>query len=118
MTGEDDAPEIDYRFTLANERTFLAWQRTSLGLLAAAVAVIQFVPQFGIPGARHGLGLVLGVLATLTAGMGWLRWRQVDRAMQDGKPLPRHPTPAYLAVGLIAIGLLSVVVVIAKAVSG
>lgn len=118
MTGEDEAPEVDYRFTLANERTFLAWQRTALGLLAAAVAVIQFVPQFGIPGARHALGLVLAVLATLTAGMGWLRWQQVDRAMRDGKPLPRHPTPAYLAVGLIAIGLLSVGLVIVKVATG
>src|SRR3984893_15268857 len=33
--------EPDYRFTLANERTFLAWQRTALGLLAAAVAVVS-----------------------------------------------------------------------------
>ncbi|MGA9680044.1 MAG: DUF202 domain-containing protein, partial [Mycobacterium sp.] len=41
--GSDSPAEIepDYRFTLANERTFLAWQRTSLGLLAAAVALVQ-----------------------------------------------------------------------------
>lgn len=118
MTADDEGPEIDYRFTLANERTFLAWQRTALGLLAAAVAVIQFVPQFGIPGARHALALVLGALATLTASMGWLRWQQVDKAMREDKPLPRHPTPAYLAVGLIAIGLLSVGLVIATVASG
>jgi uncharacterized membrane protein YidH (DUF202 family) len=37
--------EPDYRFTLANERTFLAWQRTALGLLAAAVAVVHLVPE-------------------------------------------------------------------------
>ncbi len=44
--ANDTAPDLepDYRFTLANERTFLAWQRTALGLLAAAVAVVQFVP--------------------------------------------------------------------------
>jgi len=118
MAGEDDAPEVDYRFTLANERTFLAWQRTALGLLAAAVAVIQFVPQFGIPGARHLLGLMLGLLATLTAAIGLWRWRQVDRAMRDGRPLPRHPTPAYLAAGLIVIGLLATALVIAGLVSG
>ena len=33
--GEGEEP--DYRFSLANERTFLAWIRTSLGLVAAAV---------------------------------------------------------------------------------
>ena len=33
--------EPDYRFTLANERTFLAWIRTSLGLMAVGLAVAQ-----------------------------------------------------------------------------
>jgi putative membrane protein len=107
--------EPDYRFTLANERTFLAWQRTALGLLAAAVAVVQFVPELTVPGARHVLGVILAVLATLTAGMGLLRWKQVDRAIRSDIPLPRHPTPAYLAIGLILIGLLVVGLVIGKA---
>ena len=45
--GADSAveQELDYRFTLANERTFLAWQRTALGLRAAAVALVQLVPE-------------------------------------------------------------------------
>jgi putative membrane protein len=109
-----DDCEPDYRFTLANERTFLAWQRTALGLLAAAVAVVQLVPELTIPGARQALGLLLAVLATLTSAMGLLRWEQAERAIRRGGPLPRHPTPAYLAVlGMIAIGL-----VIGKAVTG
>ncbi|HET9565265.1 MAG TPA: DUF202 domain-containing protein [Mycobacterium sp.] len=121
-TGElanDTASDLepDYRFTLANERTFLAWQRTALGLLAAAVAVVQFVPELTVPGARHVLGVFLAVLATLTAGMGLLRWRQVDRAIRSDMPLPRHPTPAYLGIGLIVIGLIVLGLVIAKAVT-
>ncbi|MHC9296415.1 YidH family protein [Mycobacterium sp. LTG2003] len=117
QTPEPDE-EPDYRFTLANERTFLAWQRTSLGLLAAAVAVIQFVPDLGLPGARHILGLVLTMLATATAGVGLWRWRQVDRAMRAGTSLPRHPTPGYLAVGLCVIGLLVLVGAVVKLVTG
>src|ERR1043165_2701247 len=39
-----EGQDPDYRFTLANERTFLAWIRTSLALLAAAVALVQLVP--------------------------------------------------------------------------
>ncbi|CAN5509206.1 hypothetical protein BH11ACT7_BH11ACT7_38830 [soil metagenome] len=70
------------------------------------MAVIQFVSEAAFPGARHILGAVLAVLATLTAGIGLWRWRQVDRAMRRGTALPRHPTPAYLAVGLAVIGLL------------
>ncbi|MCV7286490.1 DUF202 domain-containing protein [Mycolicibacterium wolinskyi] len=111
----DDEP--DYRFTLANERTFLAWQRTSLGLLAAAVAVIQFVPDLGLPGARHILGLVLTMLATATAAVGLWRWRQVDRAMRAGTALPRHPTPSYLAVGLCVIGLLVLIAAVVRLVT-
>ena len=116
----DSAPEVepDYRFTLANERTFLAWQRTALGLLAAAVAVVQLVPELSIAGARHVLGIILALLAILTAGMGILRWAQVDRAMRRDLPLPRHPTPVYLGIGLILIGLLAVGLIVVKAVAG
>ncbi len=116
----DSAPEVepDYRFTLANERTFLAWQRTALGLLAAAVAVVQLVPELSIAGARHVLGIILALLAILTAGMGILRWQQVDRAMRRDLPLPRHPTPVYLGIGLMVIGLLTLGLVVVKAVAG
>ncbi len=118
--GSDSPAEVepDYRFTLANERTFLAWQRTALGLLAAAVALVQLVPELTVPGARRALGVGLAVLATLTSGMGLLRWQQADRAMRRGEPLPRHPTPAYLAVGLSLVALIALGLVIAKAVMG
>lgn len=114
----DTEHEIDYRFTMANERTFLSWQRTALGLLAAAVALVQLVPELAIPGARRLLGMGLATLAILTSGMGLLRWQQADRAMRRGDPLPRHPSPAYLAFGLTLVGLIALGLVILKAVSG
>ena len=100
--------EPDYRFTLANERTFLAWQRTSLGLLAASVAVVQFMPEMTLPGIRQILGLTVGVMAILTAVAGLHRWVQVDRAMRRGEPLPRAAAPTYLTVGLAMMGLVTV----------
>ncbi|MDT5106528.1 MAG: putative rane protein [Mycobacterium sp.] len=120
-TNERDSArefEPDYRFTLANERTFLAWERTALGLLAAAVAVVQLVPELPIPGSRHVLGVLLAVLATLTAGVGLRRWEQIDHAIRSGMPLPRHPMAVYLAVGLIVVGLLTLGLVISKAITG
>jgi putative membrane protein len=125
MTSADDSgpdsdaaeAEPDYRFTLANERTFLAWERTSLGLLAAAVAIVQFVPEFGIPGARHVVGAFLTILAMLSAGSGLHRWRQVDSAMRRGLPLPRQRAPVVLGLGLVLLGVLVLVVVVVKAVS-
>lgn len=113
-----DECEPDYRFTMANERTFLAWQRTALGLLAASVALVQLVPELTIPGARRLLGIGLAVLAILTSGMGLLRWQQADHAMRRGDPLPRHPSPVYLAVGLSLVGLVALGLVVLKAVSG
>jgi putative membrane protein len=72
--AEADEQEPDYRFTLANERTFLAWIRTAFALIAGGVAVVQLVPAFGVPGVRHGLVLVLttggGVPAVMRSGTG------------------------------------------------
>ena len=110
--------EPDYRFTLANERTFLAWQRTALGLLAAAVAIVQLVPALAVPHARQLLGALLAVLAILTSGMGMLRWEQTDCAIRHGNPLPSRPTPAYLAAGLVLVGIITLGLVIAKAAIG
>jgi putative membrane protein len=110
--------EPDYRFTLANERTFLAWQRTALGLLAAAVALLQFVPGPAVHGMQYILSGVLGVLAILSAGAGLLRWRQVDRAIRRTERLPHNRTPALLASGLVVLGLVASVLVVAKAVNG
>ena len=114
----DGPVEPDYRFTLANERTFLAWQRTSLGLLAAAVAAVQFMPELPIHGMRHMLGAMVGTLAMLAAGTGLQRWVQVDRAIRHGQPLPRPTTPVYLAVGLVMIGMVTVAETVATAAHG
>ena len=103
----DTEPEVepDYRFTLANERTFLAWLRTALSLLAAGVALDQFVPELGAPGLRTALGVGLGALSVLCAVGGLLRWHRVQQAMRRGRPLPVARSGVVLAVGLAVVGL-------------
>ncbi len=49
----------DYRFSLANERTFLAWVRTALGFLAAGVGLDQLAPDFATPVVREAVSLLL-----------------------------------------------------------
>ncbi len=110
--------EPDYRFTLANERTFLAWLRTALGLLAAAVAVVQLVPELVIPGARHVVGGILALLAIFTAASGMHRWEQVNKAMRLGLPLPRQRTPLWLGAGFILVAVLGLGLIISKVVWG
>jgi len=72
----------DYRFTLANERTFLAWIRTALALMAGAVGVDQFSPQLSSPGLRHSLALFLVMGGALLGGLAWRRWRHNEYAMR------------------------------------
>lgn len=107
--------EPDYRFTLANERTFLAWLRTSLSLLAAGVAVVQLLPEFAVPGTRGVVGGLLAALAVVTAAGGVLRWRGVETAIRRGRPLPRQRLPWVLAAGLVALALFGLVLIALRA---
>ncbi|MBJ8340716.1 DUF202 domain-containing protein [Antrihabitans sp. YC3-6] len=104
--------EPDYRFTLANERTFLAWIRTSLALLACGVGVVQFVPDFGPKPLRLAAGLALAALALYLASTSYQRWQRVDEAIRSGRPLPRSMMPAVIAVGITVIVVLALVMIV------
>ena len=111
-TNPDPGSEPDYRFTLANERTFLAWMRTCLGLLAAAVAVVQFAPDLGSQGFRESCGIALGILATASAAGGLWRWLVVQAAMRHERPLRRGGLPVALSVGLAVVSVAVVVTLV------
>ena len=103
----------DYRFTLANERTFLAWQRTALALLAAGVAVVQLLPEFGVEGARRVVGVASVALGIAVAVAAIRRWRVVQRAMERDEPLPRTRMPVLLGAALAVLGLAVAVLLVA-----
>ncbi len=98
--------EPDYRFTLANERTFLAWVRTSLGLVAGALFVLHLME-------RGAVSLLLAALLLVSAGGamvgGFLRYRGVDSAIRAGEPLPAARVTVAMAVAgvlvVVAVGL-------------
>ena len=112
--GPDDEHEPDYRFTLANERTFLAWLRTSLSLLAAGVAVVQLVPAFSVPAARGVIGGLLAVLAVVAAASGLVRWRSVETAIRRDRPLPRQRVPWVLGTGLVVLALFGLALIVLR----
>lgn len=97
----------DYRFTLANERTFLAWVRTALALMAAGVAVVQLVPGFSV--IRHVLGFVLIALGGVLAGVSYAHWERNERAMRLGERLPHSPIPRVVAAVLALAALAALV---------
>jgi putative membrane protein len=101
--------EPDYRFTLANERTFLAWIRTALALLAGAVAVVQFAPEFSIPGGGKLLASLLAIVSVACVAGAALRWNASQRAMRRDHPLPSTLLPWFLAAAVSIIGLIVLV---------
>lgn len=102
----DEPPqEPDYRFTLANERTFLAWVRTALALLAGGVAVSQVTDPFDISGGRTALAVAAIALSAASIVLAYRRWIDVEAAMRRGDPLPRARGIPLLAGGLAAIAV-------------
>ncbi len=99
---------VDYRDSLANERTFLAWSRTALSLIAGAVAVVKLVPPFTVAGARLFLGLVLAAAGLLMAIAAYRRWARNEHAMSLGQPLPRGNALVWVSatIALVALGIL------------
>jgi putative membrane protein len=95
--------EPDPRFSLANERTFLAWVRTSLALLAAGVALEALrIPVS--PGFRLASALVFVALGVLAAVQAWAGWYHTERALRLGRALP-GPTVGVAIVGGVVLGV-------------
>jgi putative membrane protein len=105
----------DYRFSLANERTFLAWIRTALALLAGGLACAQFLPPLQIAHLREGIAIALLLLGGVVAIRAVDHWARTERAMRLGTDLPKSRFPAVLAL-VVALGaVLLVVAVVIKA---
>lgn len=104
-TGAETAAPLDYRFSLANERTFLAWIRTALGLLAGGVAVQTLAEQFSTSEFRRLIAAACGALAVVIAAMAHRQWRRVEAAMHRAEPLPGSVLVPALAVGVTGIAL-------------
>jgi putative membrane protein len=94
--------EPDPRFTLANERTFLAWTRTALALIAGGVALdaIEVPLPAGIKLAAVVILLGLGLLLPISA---WAGWAVAERAMRHGRPLPASLPTLLVVAGIVAV---------------
>jgi putative membrane protein len=93
-----DEHDPDVRFSLANERTLLAYQRTSIGLMAAGIAVVHF---FGDDALVFVLAAVLVVSGVIASVGGYLQYRRVDTAIREGRTIDSGPTAHTLSVALM-----------------
>jgi putative membrane protein len=101
--------EPDYRFTLANERTFLAWVRTALALAAGGLAAVSLLDDVAL---GETLGILLLALSVLTAASAYRRWALNERSMRLDEPLPRSRLPMMMAIGTALVAVVAAVALV------
>lgn len=105
----DTGEEPDYRFSFANERTFLAWIRTALALLAAGVALDAL--DLSLPDReQYLLALLFVSIGMVSALAAWFRWARAERAMRRSAPLPAFGLGALFTLIVVVTGLVLVAV--------
>ncbi|WP_022900514.1 YidH family protein [Humibacter albus] len=105
--GEDP----DYRFSLANERTFLAWIRTALAILAGGVLLEEFSKKLGPHWMIVVLAIVLAAVSAALAVIAYLRWRGNEIAMRHGRRLPLTIAVPFIAAVVLAVGAVIAVLI-------
>ncbi len=105
----------DYRFTLANERTFLAWLRTGLALLAGAIALASLVHDFGPRSLRIAITVFLLILSVTVVVGAYVRWDRTERALRENRSLPSDPLPRIIVAGVaIVVAAAAVLIFLAE----
>jgi putative membrane protein len=105
--GQGEEP--DPRFSLANERTALAWMRTALALVAAGVAIISISSLGNVPRWAALIGAASCLSGALLAWRAVVGWARVERALRMRQALPPPRALATLAGGVIVLAALMIV---------
>ncbi|MBY6060994.1 YidH family protein [Microbacterium esteraromaticum] len=105
--------EPDARFSLANERTFLAWIRTALAFLAGGVA-LEMLGLDLHAGLRLTASIVLVATGVVTPLLAWFGWARAERSLRLAEPLPSSPMGALLGLAVVVAGLLLLLAVLLR----
>ncbi len=107
-------PEPDVQLSFANERTFLAWERTALGLITAGLAITQLLPSFDFPGGRRLIGLPLIALGIVIASVSYWEWHRNQDAIRFDRALPSSRLPLIVAIVVSVVALFGFVLVLVE----
>lgn len=109
--GVGDEP--DPRFSMANERTALAWVRTALATVAGGVGLDSLGRVTELTGLLRPVGAVMCLLGGVLAGSALLGWRRRERALRLDEPLPPPVALPWVAAGVLAVAVVLAVLVVA-----
>lgn len=96
----------DYRFSLANERTYLSWIRTSLALLAGAVGIEHLVPEFKESSFRLVVTILLCTMAAVMPLVAYRRWASNELAMRTGQALTYSRAIKFISLAIFLVVLI------------
>jgi len=94
--------EPDPRFSLANERTALAWMRTAVAFIAGGIALISFSDAGALPLWALALGLAAVLGGAVVAIRGARSWARIERALRLGEPLPA-PSGLFVVAATVVV---------------
>jgi len=97
--------EPDARFSLANERTALAWVRTGLGLVAGGVALTSFATFADMSGVLDVVAAAACLVGAGFAGYALVAWRRNERALRRRERLPAPSGLPVLVAGVVVLAL-------------
>jgi putative membrane protein len=108
---DETVPEPDARFSLAAERTHLAYVRTSLALFGGSIVALGYLDHspHGVLAYAAALGLFVAGLVVIVGG--YLRVRAVTAAINSGEPLPSTwltGLVSALVLGTAIVGVLAI----------
>ncbi|MEU4821682.1 DUF202 domain-containing protein [Actinomadura citrea] len=98
----------DPRFTMANERTFLAWIRTALALIAGGIGLALAGDLIESP-LRQVLAVGFAAGGALVAALAFRRWLRTERALRRAETLPPPALAPVIAYGLAGAAILLLV---------
>jgi putative membrane protein len=103
---------------LANERTFLAWIRTGIGIMAFGFVVVKFtlfvkqlslVLQKPLPTPSHGYSTAIGIFlvgfGSLLNLMSFIRYRIINKQLQDANYKPYNLLTTVLVAFILLAGV-------------
>lgn len=117
--NKTDKPIINPNDHLANERTFLAWIRTSIALMGFGFVVVKFslfIRQLALvlpakivlppKGYSSEIGILLVAIGAGTALLAFFRYRSTEKQLMDHNYKPSFLLSVFLTIAILVISAL------------